>query len=122
MLACSSPSGPTSAALDQAFQLTVGSSATITSENLQVGFEQVLSDSRCPHGAQCIVAGNATARVWLSKPPTGREPRELGTSAETSAVYGAYRIALTTLSPYPEVGATIRPSDYVVTLVVTRSP
>jgi hypothetical protein len=26
------------------------------------------------------------------------------------------------LEPYPESGTTIRPSDYVVTLIVTRSP
>ena len=122
IVSCSSPSGPTSASLGQAFQLTVGGSTTISSENLQVGFEQVLSDSRCPRGTQCIVAGNAIARVWLSKSSAGREQRELGTSSETNAVYDAYRIALTTLSPSPEAGATIRPADYVATLIVTRSP
>ena len=122
IVSCSSPNGPTAAALDQAFQLTAGGSATISSENLQVGFDQVPSDSRCPRGTQCIVAGNATARVWLSKPPRGREQRDLGTSTGTNAVYDSYRITLTTLSPYPEAGATIRPSDYVATLVVTRSP
>ena len=122
-LACSSPTEPKAAQFDQAFTLAPGAAAVIGAENLQVGFDQVISDSRCPRGAQCIVAGDATVRVWLAKAPRGRENRELKTTPGGSqAVYDAYKIVLVTVAPSPEVGSTIRPTDYVVTLTVSRSP
>jgi hypothetical protein len=123
VLACASPTEPKAARFDQAFTLAPGAAAAFDADTLQVGFDQVLSDSRCPRGAQCIVAGEATVRIWLSKAPRGRDNRELKTTPEGSqAVYDAYRVQLVTLVPSPEVGSTIRPTDYVATLMVTRSP
>ncbi|MEP7309879.1 MAG: hypothetical protein ABJA98_30585 [Acidobacteriota bacterium] len=122
-LACGSPTAPKAAQFDQAFTLAPGTAAVLGTESLQAGFDQVLSDSRCPRGAQCIVAGDATVRVWLAKSPRGRENRELKTTPDGShGVYDAYKITLITLAPSPEVGSTIRPTDYVATLIVTRSP
>ena len=122
-LACDSPTEPKAAEFDQAFTLIPGAAAVLGTENLQVGFDQVLSDSRCPRGAQCIVAGDATVRVWLAKSPRGRENRELKTTPDGSqGVYDAYKITLVALAPSPEVGSTIRPTDYVATLTVSRLP
>jgi len=122
-LACSSPTEPKGAQFDLPFTLAPGAAAVLGTENLQVGFDQVLADSRCPRGAQCVVAGDATVRVWLAKSPRGRENRELKTTPDGSqGVYDAYKITLVTLAPSPEVGSRIRPTDYVATLMVTRSP
>ena len=122
-IACASPTEPKAARFDEAFTLTPGAAADFGTESLQVGFDQVLSDSRCPRNAQCIVAGEATVRIWLSKPPRGRENRELKTTPDASqAPYDAYKVTLVTLVPSPEVGSTIRSTDYVATLMVTRSP
>ena len=126
-LACASssdsgnPSAPKTVGLDQPFTLAAGASARVDAENLQVGFDRVVSDSRCPRGAQCVVAGEAVVRVWLSKSPEARGNRDLTTPNAAEAVYGAYRITLVTLDPYPTVDHTIRPSDYVATLLVTRA-
>jgi hypothetical protein len=116
----SSPAAPTAAGLDRPFTLKSGASASIDVEKLQIGFDRVLSDSRCPRGAQCIVAGEAVLRVWLLKSPAARENRDLKTTPDAEAAYGAYRIKLLTLDPYPSVEGTIRPSDYVATFLVTR--
>ena len=122
-LACGSPTEPKPAQFEQAFTLAPGAEAVFGAESLQVGFDQVLADSRCPRGAQCIVAGDATVRVWLAKSPRGRENRELKTTpAGSQGVYDAYKIALVTVAPSPEVGSTIRPTDYAVTLTVSRLP
>jgi hypothetical protein len=108
--------------LGEVFTLAVGNVAEVRGEALQVGFDRVLSDSRCPRGAQCIVKGEAVIRVWLSKPPRGRAESELRTapSADAEATYGDYRLRLVMLDPYPEGDRTIRTSDYVATLLVTR--
>lgn len=116
-----SVTSPPAAGLDQPFTLAAGASVRLEVENLQVGFDRVVSDSRCPSGAQCIVEGEALVRVWLSKAPAARESRDLKTTPNAAeAVYGAYRIKLVTLAPSPTVDRTIRPSDYVVTILVTR--
>ena len=96
--------------------------AVVRGEELRVGFDRVLSDSRCPQGAQCIVKGEAVIRVWLSKPPQGRAEHELRTDppADAESVYGEYRIRLVIPDPYPQADRTINPSDYVATLLATR--
>lgn len=117
-----SPAALSPARLDQSFALAAGASAILETENLQIGFDRVLSDSRCPRGAQCITAGDAVVRIWMSKAPAARESRDLETTPRAAeAVYGAYRIRLVTLDPYPIADRAIRPSDYVVTLLVTRA-
>jgi len=123
LIGCANPLEPSAARLDQTFTLSPGGAAVVEGENLQGGFDQVLSDSRCPTGAQCIVAGEATVRIWLVKAPRGRENVELKTTTSASqATYDTYRVSLVTVTPSPEVGRTIQPSDYVVTMLVTRSP
>ena len=122
LLACSSPTESKTARFDQPFMLSPGAAA-VFDDNLQVGFDQVLSDSRCPRGAQCIVAGEAGVRVWLSKASRGREDRQLKTTTTASqATYDSYTITLVTLDPVPEAGSTIKPTDYVATLTVSHSP
>lgn len=110
------------AMLDRPFTLAPGRSATIDAERLQIGFERVVSDSRCPRGAQCITEGEAVVRVWLQKAPGARENRDLTTTpTESSAIYGAYRVNLEALDPVPTINRDIRPSEYVATLVVFRA-
>ena len=50
----------------QAFSIVVGDSVGITGEAVTVTFNQVVSDSRCPSGVQCIQAGNATIAVTVA--------------------------------------------------------
>jgi hypothetical protein len=119
-----SPTAPGSVKLNQSFTLKVSASESIEGENAQIGFDSVLSDSRCPKGAQCIVAGDATIRVWLARSSQPRQTRDLKTSPPdaTQAVISPYRVTLTSLAPEPTVDGTPRASDYVATLVVAREP
>ena len=48
---------PVSGGLNQTFVLRVGQTATIRDRPLEITFKDVFSDSRCPTGAMCIVAG-----------------------------------------------------------------
>jgi hypothetical protein len=119
-----SPAAPSSVKLNQSFTLKVGTSASVDGEGIQLGFESVVSDSRCPKGAQCIVAGDATIRVWLARGSQPRETQELKTNPPDRAqtIIGQYRLTLNSLTPEPTVAGTPRSSDYVATLVVARVP
>jgi hypothetical protein len=110
------------ATLDRPFKLMAGRSATIDAERLQVGLERVVSDSRCPQGAQCIVAGEGVVRIWLLNASGARDNRDLKTTPDAaSTVYSTYRITLRALDPVPRTNHAIRPSEYVATLIVSRA-
>jgi Zn finger protein HypA/HybF involved in hydrogenase expression len=111
-----------SVALGESFKLRVGESAQIEAEALQIGFEDVSADSRCPKGERCIWEGDATVRVWLHKAPDPKQTRELHTSPKEqgSVSYLSYGLRLVGLDPYPISGKTIERGDYQATLEVTR--
>ena len=110
-----------SVTLDQPFALKIGQSITLAGEGLELGFETIVSDSRCPRGVQCIRAGEATIRLAAEKAPSARASIELRTTAsESDATYGMYSIRLLSVNPYPDANRRIQPEEYEATLVVTR--
>ncbi len=115
-------SEPKSVALGESFELKVGESAQIEAEALQIGFEGVPADSRCPKGERCIWEGDATVRVWLQQASETKETHELHTAPKEhgSVSYLGYGLRLVSLDPYPVSGKTIEQRDYQATLEVTR--
>jgi hypothetical protein len=113
---------PKAVALGESFQLHVGESARIEAESLELGFEEVSGDSRCPKGEQCIWQGDATVRVWLQKASETKERLELHTAPneEGDVSYRGYEVKLIRLDPYPISGKTIERADYQATFEVSR--
>jgi hypothetical protein len=109
-------------ALGESFELKIRESATIESDALQIGFEGVSSDSRCPQGEQCIREGAATVRVWLQKAGEPKQTRDLSTSSadEGASPYLGYEVKLLRLDPHPISGKALERGDYRATLEVTR--
>ena len=116
------PSEPQPAALGESFTLKAGESARIEAEALQIRFEDVPTDSRCPTDVECVWEGDATVRVRAQKASRAGERLELHTSAreQTSVVYEGYEIRLLQLAPHSVSGRTIEQTDYKATLEVTR--
>ena len=107
--------------LDESFALHAGESAKLDSEKLEIRFDVVVSDSRCPKGAQCIVEGDATVRITVKK-ASAKTSYELHTSerAAQEASHDGLTIRLVRLDPYPVEGKAIDGRDYEATLLVTR--
>ena len=107
--------------LDESFALRAGESAKVASEKLEIRFEAVVSDSRCPKGAQCIVEGDATVRITVKR-ASAKTSYELHTSerAAQEASHDGLTIRLLRLDPYPVEGKAIDSRDYEATLQVTR--
>ena len=107
--------------LDESFALHVGEAAKVDSEKLEIRCDEVVSDSRCPKGAQCIVEGDATVRITVQK-GSARTSYELHTSerAGQDAGVDGLTIRLLRLDPYPVEGKAIDGRDYEATLQVTR--
>lgn len=123
--ACSiaGPSAPLSIEPGKSFSLRPGESAQTADAALQVGFEGVTADSRCPKGTQCVWAGDATVRIWVQRGSGPREARELhaAPSATQALRVMDHELRLVRLEPYPLAGKAPTPADYVATLTLARA-
>ncbi len=112
--------GPTSpSAVNAQFTLGPGQTETIPGASTRVTFVAVISDSRCPANANCVVAGEAVVRidVWTD----GRSStHELHTGNMQPAKPADLTIDLVEVAPYPFTSTPIDPAAYRVTLRVTR--
>jgi hypothetical protein len=106
----------------------VGYGETINlAESVGVEFLEVVEDSRCPTGLQCVSAGNARIRV-RTLTPRGTQIVELNTdpSLQTSALFDYYGVSLRKLEPYPAIdpqtgSSTIPLHNYEATLFVVKA-
>ncbi|HYD25557.1 MAG TPA: hypothetical protein VEB68_12250 [Croceibacterium sp.] len=70
---------------------------------------QVLEDSRCAEGVQCVWAGRLRVRAEI-EPPIGGHERVL-TLGEEQTIAGG-QLVLKEAAPDPAAGGTIDPADY----------
>ena len=101
-------------------------------KNWNIGFREVLEDSRCPENVVCVVAGSAKVKIQLEQPNVSYnrayyETLEIGASTEnnlkplavkrTDAITGeqiGFIITLIELRPYPNTEKQIdKTKDYV---------
>lgn len=102
------------------------SSGRLSGDNLNLCFEDLLSDSRCPANAMCIWQGAAVAKFTLTK---NKETHSfvLSTTDMPDGTYKkeinlmGYKIEFVNLSPYPGTVQTPVPADQIkAEIKVTR--
>ena len=107
--------------LGQEFDLKINQEAMIEGEALDVVFESVLEDSRCPEGVDCIWSGNAKIKLRSGKQKQTPAAVELNTNVGSkSSSYLNYDIRLVALKPRPKADKPIQPNEYRATLIVTK--
>jgi hypothetical protein len=106
----------------QTARIDHGQSRTIV--GLEIRFQSVASDSRCPKGETCVWEGDATVVVSVRGYGAPAARVELHTSAKgpSEAVHGEWTIRLLSLDPYPVTGHAVDPATYVATIAVARTP
>ncbi len=92
----------------QSFPIGVGETVSVAGEGLTVTYNQLVQDSRCPSGVQCIVAGDATIAVTLAKAGSAPATLSLNTDAPTTGQYLSYAVALVDLGSSASPPATLR--------------
>ena len=109
------------AALGEEFDLRVEDTAYITGTDLSVRVNGVPEDSRCPSDVTCVWAGNA--RVWLTlREGSRRDSTSVNSTLEPhAATRFGYTVRLIDVRPLKVSGQEVRPSDYIIRLVVTRA-
>jgi hypothetical protein len=122
LLACAArtPVAP-GVSLDSRFTLAPGASAAIEGTSVQVRFDRVSSDSRCPTDVACIQAGDATVRITIvSDGATQSDELHTGAGGPHSTARAGVTISLEELSPQPVSSRPIPPPDYRATFKATR--
>jgi len=113
--------------LDTPFFLDQGHSIPKEDDNaVQVRFNRVLDDSRCPIDAICVWAGRAEVEVTFTQPGSVLTDTLMlgdfsGTTKTDLASFGAYSVRLLEVSPDALAGVTIPQENYAVKLVVKKS-
>lgn len=110
--------------LNEEFSLSIGQSAFVGGENLELGFRGVVEDSRCPKDVTCVWAGRVNCLVELERAGSSSHVTltELGLTEEYSRQrYEEYELAFH-LTPYPEAGTKIPTDAYRLHLIVTKLP
>ena len=115
--------------LNQPFQLKVGESIKLIPDNIKVGFDTVMADSRCPIVVVCFWEGEADINIWLLKNRTDTIHSILkirGYIGIQDSLYHkyidtiGYRIKLLQLDPYPQYPIPNDFLKYIATLNVSR--
>ena len=119
---CAGHTGEINAALGEEIVLAVGQGASIVREGLEVRFIEVISDSRCPQGATCVCAGEASCLVKISdSESTYRKVfTQPGLSGPFQTSFKEYDITFD-LKPYPQVGKEIKSEDYRLQLEIDKA-
>jgi hypothetical protein len=107
--------------LDSEFVLPIGSEAVIQGEDLRIFFDDVVEDSRCPIGVQCVWEGQARYALRLTKGDTSERivMTESGSGVQADAAFLDYRITAH-IEPYPEAPDGIEKGDYSLRITVTK--
>ncbi len=106
----------------QEFSLSIGQSAVISGENFEIKFKEIVEDSRCPEGANCIWEGRVSAIVEITEngSPYQMVLTQPGLTDEyAEETYKEYRLIFK-VEPYPEVGSEIATADYRLLLTVSK--
>ena len=121
--ACSRQADETSARLGQEFSLRLGQSASIIGEPLKIRFIEVITDSRCPTGATCIWAGEASCLIEItnSESTYRKVLTQPGLSSPAKTSFADYEITFD-IRPYPDLGKEINKKDYRLQLVINKKP
>ena len=97
---------------------------TLNSETTRLCFDEVITDSRCPHTVDCIWAGTAAARFTFNK---GNESHSIILATNPVAnlyskdtIVAGYKIEFIDLQPYPGTSSNPLPSDRKAEVKLTR--
>ena len=119
---CAGGTDEIKARLDEEFSLRIGQTASIAGENLEIRFDEVVEDSRCPKNVTCIWAGRVSCIVQLTDSDSSYKMvlTESGlTDHYAKETYKEYQLAFR-VEPYPEEAKKIPRDEYRLLLIVSR--
>ena len=125
LIACAgaraSGGGVQQATLGEDVTLAIGQRAVIDGGALEVRFDGVPEDSRCPVDVQCITAGNAVARLRLAAGGDAQTVELNTTVGPKEATHAGHTVRLVALRPEQTSGLRVTRGEYRAIIQVTKS-
>lgn len=110
---------------DYQFKLKINQTSSLESGSIQVKFLNVTADSRCPSDVKCVWEGEVRILVNIIKGNQDLGDFNLitrsGDKDLSIQVFDGHSIKIVKVEPYPTSGKKIPLSDYVTTLVISKS-
>lgn len=106
-LVISNNENTTKSDMENVIELNEGENKFLKGYEMNVTFQKVKEDSRCPKDVQCVWAGVATVNLQFMGTYTRPVNVELSTINDVKkgyssyAIFNGYKISLVTLDPYP---------------------
>jgi hypothetical protein len=103
------------------FTIGVGQSARINGEDMEITFDEVIGDSRCPKNVTCVWAGVASSRVTIIHKGVNYSLalNQPGLTEQAKEIFIDYTLNYS-LNPYPIAGKEISHKDYRLTISLTK--
>lgn len=105
------------AALDAPIQLAPGQSVKLDTARLEVLFNGIASDSRCPSDVACVWAGEVLVQLAIRN--EGRTTQHEVSERQSAKVSG-YNVTVLQVLPAARSSQRIAAADYRVTLKISR--
>ena len=110
--------------LGEEFNLPVGGSANLNESNFVLTFNEVLQDSRCPSGVQCVWMGEGVIKINVKIGDVDYGNFKLSTfntpEKPASFFLEGYKIEYVTLLPYPIEGNNVLNKNKVASFKIFR--
>ncbi len=125
-LACQVDQSQPTFSLNTAFSLKQGETIRWKEDaSVQIRFDKVSNDSRCPEGVQCIWAGRAEVALTFFQAKNSQNGSLIlgdpaGSNLSDEVQFDAFNVKLLNVLPVPKANTAIEPSAYVVELSVRK--
>lgn len=115
--------------LNEIFTLKFGECVTVKPDNFDIGYCEVISDSRCPTNLMCFWEGVAEIKVWICEPGQAANLIKLpiygyvaleDTMKHVTVDTLGYRFSLLQLDPYPYEHEERDYSEYEATIFISN--
>lgn len=98
-----------------------GEDKKVCEAEISVAFVEMVVDSRCPIGVECIQAGNAVIRLKLTQGNGEHQTFTLETAKEDEKFdFDGYEISLISVDPYPKADTAVTKEAYSVRISVKK--
>ena len=115
--------------INETFTLKCGESVIVKPDNLDLGFYEVISDSRCPTNLRCFWEGISEIKVWICEP--GQSAKFIKLPIYGYVTYEdtirhvvvdtlGYQLSLLQLDPYPYEFEERDYSEYEATIFISN--
>jgi hypothetical protein len=125
LFSCQTEEPCNSFALGEAFELPLGKTLVHCTEEISITFVELVSDSRCPSGVQCIWEG--MVEVTISLKLNGKDSifslsstPDFGKKIPNSKALEGFVIRLEDVLPYPKAGSTVSKRESKVVLSIRK--